>query len=168
MQEPLPPLNTERYHSIVRHRDKKTEAMGFAAQGTTRGRAAAFAMEGDKPRFTGTRSHCGKVGHDKDNCFQLLGFPDWWYSENRAAAKGGTKSTRGGKVAGRGRGNVANVVGQSSSSTSGQQIGDSDRNGVQLSDAQWQQFLGMLKPSHTNDTTTKHDGPQFEDSDWSR
>ncbi|KAL5823003.1 hypothetical protein ACOSQ4_020903 [Xanthoceras sorbifolium] len=176
MQEPLPPLNTafskalteERHHSIVRQGDKKAEAVGFAVQSSARGHGATPTKEGDKSRFTGTCSHCKKVGHDKDNCFQLLGFPDWWYSENRAAARGGGKYTRGGRGNGRGRGNVANAVGQSSGSTSGQQIGAPDRNGVQLSDAQWHHLLGMLKPSQPNDATPTHDGPQFEDPDWSR
>ncbi|XP_020249272.1 uncharacterized protein LOC109826663 [Asparagus officinalis] len=166
MQEPLPPLNTafskalteERHHSIVRQGDKKAEAVGFAVQGSARGRGAMPTKEGDKPRFAGTCSHCNKVGHDKANCFQLLGFPDWWYSENRAAARGGGKYTCGGRGNGRGRGNVANAVGQSSGSTSGQQIGAPDRNGVQLSDAQWQHLLGMLKPSQPNDATPTHDG----------
>lgn len=25
-----------------------------------------------------TFSHCGRCGHEKDNCWQLVGFPDWW------------------------------------------------------------------------------------------
>ncbi|KAH7568282.1 hypothetical protein JRO89_XS07G0271200 [Xanthoceras sorbifolium] len=173
MQEPLPPLNTafskalteERHHSIVRQGDKKAEAVGFAVQSSARGHGATPTKEGDKSRFTGTCSHCKKVGHDKDNCFQLLGFPDWWYSENRAAARGGGKYTRGGRGNGRGRGNVANAVGQSSGSTSGQQIGAPDRNGVQLSDAQWHHLLGMLKPSQPNDATPTHDG-KYKATQW--
>ncbi|KAL5797548.1 hypothetical protein ACOSQ2_002368 [Xanthoceras sorbifolium] len=173
MQEPLPPLNTafskaltkERHHSIVRQGDKKAEAVGFAVQSSARGHGATPTKEGDKSRFTGTCSHCKKVGHDKDNCFQLLGFPDWWYSENRAAARGGGKYTRGGRGNGRGRGNVANAVGQSSGSTSGQQIGAPDRNGVQLSDAQWHHLLGMLKPSQLNDATPTHDG-KYKATQW--
>ncbi|KAH7567201.1 hypothetical protein JRO89_XS07G0030900 [Xanthoceras sorbifolium] len=173
MQEPLPSLNTafskalteERHHSIVRQGDKKAEAVGFAVQSSARGHGATPTKEGDKSRFTGTCSHCKKVGHDKDNCFQLLGFPDWWYSENRAAARGGGKYTRGGKGNGRGRGNVANAVGQSSGSTSGQQIGAPDRNGVQLSDAQWHHLLGMLKPSQPNDATPTHDG-KYKATQW--
>jgi transposase InsO family protein len=174
MQEPLPPLNTvfskalteERHHSIVRQSDKK-EAVGFAVQGIARGRGAASAKEGDKPRFTGTCSHCNKVGHAKDNCFQLLGFPDWWYSENRAAARGGGggKYTRGGRSNGRGRGNMANAVGQSSGSTSDQYINAPDRNGVQLSDAQWHHLLGMLKTSPSNAVTPTHDG-KYKATQW--
>ncbi|KAH7569415.1 hypothetical protein JRO89_XS06G0157600 [Xanthoceras sorbifolium] len=173
MQEPLTPLNTafskalteERHHSIVHQGDKKAEAVGFAVQSSARGRGATPTKEGDKSRFTGTCSHCKKVEHDKDNCFQLLGFPDWWYSENRAAARGGGKYTRGGRGNGRGRGNVANAVGQSSGSTSGQQIGAPDRNGVQLSDAQWHHLLGMLKPSQPNDATPTHDG-KYKATQW--
>ncbi|KAH7565024.1 hypothetical protein JRO89_XS09G0112900 [Xanthoceras sorbifolium] len=158
-------LTEERHHSIVRHGDKKAEAVGFAVQSSARGRGATPTKEGDKSRFTGTCSYCKKVGHDKDNCFQLLGFPDWWYSENRAAARGGGKYTRGGRGNGRGRGNVANAVGQSSGSTSGQQIGAPDRNGVQLSDAQWHHLLGMLKPSQPNDATPTHDG-KYKATQW--
>lgn len=31
-------------------------------------------------------SHCGSLGHEKSNCWQLVGFPDWW--EERSSNRG--------------------------------------------------------------------------------
>lgn len=45
-------------------------------------------------------SHCGGSGHEKSNCWQLVGFPDWWEerSTNRASrggrGRGGSNSDR--------------------------------------------------------------------------
>ncbi|XP_074373551.1 uncharacterized protein LOC141713885 [Apium graveolens] len=94
MQDPLPSLNIvlnkaqtrERNHMLNRTSDKKNEVVGFAMQGTTRGRGTVRASERQKINVTCT--HCGKLGHGQDNCFELLGYPDWWYAENRAAARG--------------------------------------------------------------------------------
>lgn len=32
--------------------------------------------------------HCGKKGHKKETCFQILGYPDWW--EGKKVPTGGT------------------------------------------------------------------------------
>ena len=50
-----------------------------------------------------TCSHCGRRGHDKAGCWQLIGFPDWW--EDRPPNRGNNGSNRGAGRGGRGRGN---------------------------------------------------------------
>ena len=47
-------------------------------------------------------SNCGRSGHEKENCWQLVGFPDWW--EERTANRSGG-GNRGAYRGGRGRGN---------------------------------------------------------------
>ncbi|XP_073119854.1 uncharacterized protein [Henckelia pumila] len=84
MMDPLPSLNTvfakivteERHQSVARDHATNSDVVGFAAHGAARGK-------NDHPRSNGVCSHCGKRGHDQESCFQLVGFPDWWYSENR-------------------------------------------------------------------------------------
>jgi hypothetical protein len=46
--------------------------------------------DGERPFCT----HCNRLGHTKDDCHQLKGYPDWW-DENR---KGGRCRDRGGLV----------------------------------------------------------------------
>ena len=43
-------------------------------------------------------SHCGRRGHKKANCWQLVGFPDWW--EETPPARGDTRGGRGGRGCG--------------------------------------------------------------------
>lgn len=40
-------------------------------------------------------SHCGRSGHEKSNCWQLVGFPDWW--EERSTNRGDNRGSRGGR-----------------------------------------------------------------------
>ena len=40
-------------------------------------------------------SHCGRRGHEKANCWQRVGFPDWW--EETPQTRGDTRGGRGGR-----------------------------------------------------------------------
>ncbi|KAJ1697041.1 hypothetical protein LUZ63_005553 [Rhynchospora breviuscula] len=88
--DPLPSLNKvystviqeERHKSVVRGRDERSEAVGFAVQ----------ARKGEKPTCT----HCGKVGHELSQCFEIVGYPEGWGR--------GRRGGRGGRGTGRGRG----------------------------------------------------------------
>lgn len=50
-------------------------------------------------------SHCGRKGHEKANCWQLVGFPDWWEERPNRPENRGTQSSRGRGSSSRGRGN---------------------------------------------------------------
>ncbi|KAM7500569.1 hypothetical protein LguiA_024983 [Lonicera macranthoides] len=184
MMEPLPSLNTafakivteERHQTIARAHETKSDVVGFTAQGAARGRNLARGSE--RPRTNGVCSHCDNPGHDRENCFQLIGFPDWWYSENRTnggQGKGGGRFGRGGgRSAGRGsRRQVAHAAAASklAASTSYAQapLQESDRSGIPgLSDDQWATLVNMLNTSKGQSSSTeKLSGPHFEDSDWS-
>ncbi|XP_048633129.1 uncharacterized protein LOC106359481 [Brassica napus] len=100
----------EIYAKVVREeqrlnstKDRKSQqnAIGFTAktemdQATSRTGSAS----------SGRRSqcaHCRRTGHDKSNCWQLVGFPDWW-EERASSNRGNTRANRGGGRGGRGRG----------------------------------------------------------------
>lgn len=51
--------------------------------------------------------HCGKPGHEKNTCWQLIGYPEWTAERGGSRDRGGRGSSRG---QGRGRGNTANVA----------------------------------------------------------
>ncbi|XP_010412651.1 PREDICTED: uncharacterized protein LOC104698984 [Camelina sativa] len=40
-------------------------------------------------------SHCGCTGHEKRDCWQLVGFPDWWTEHNEKGPNGRGTSSRG-------------------------------------------------------------------------
>ncbi|KNA05415.1 hypothetical protein SOVF_190600, partial [Spinacia oleracea] len=172
MQDPLPSLNSvfskaltqERKDSLSRTTEKRNEAIGFATPGTSRNRGAMAGRGTDRPRSNSTCSHCGKFGHDQENCFELLGYPDWWYSENRAAARGKGRGSRGGRTgSSRGRGsNVANAATgrPTGSSTTVPPITESDRASIpSMSNEQWQLlFSSMMNSATANSSTAKLDG----------
>lgn len=42
-------------------------------------------------------SHCGRIGHDKTTCWQIVGFPEWWSDHTSGPGRGGRGSARGGR-----------------------------------------------------------------------
>ncbi|CAA7043921.1 unnamed protein product [Microthlaspi erraticum] len=44
-------------------------------------------------------AHCGRYGHEKKDCWQLVGFPEWWNERNNGFGRGGGRG-RGGRGAG--------------------------------------------------------------------
>ncbi|CAO2841663.1 unnamed protein product [Amaranthus hypochondriacus] len=175
MQDPLPSLNTvfskaiteERNNAISRSHDKKGEVVGFAMQGNSRGHSAIDSRGLDRPRSTTTCTHCHKVGHEQDTCFELLGYPDWWYAENRAASRGRGRGrgTRGGKSSG-GRSGRGPAVAHAThwnapSSSTNSSIGAGEHTGLSISTEQWQQLMGMftsLSNNNNNNYVAKLDG----------
>lgn len=54
-------------------------------------RSNSSLREGKPDKSHLTCSHCKRKGHTKDQCFQLLGYPDWWEGKRvTTAAFGGT------------------------------------------------------------------------------
>ena len=46
-------------------------------------------------------SHCGRTGHEKKDCWQIIGFPEWW-TECNGGGRGTSSRGRGGHGSGRG------------------------------------------------------------------
>ena len=64
-------------------------------------------------------THCKRSGHEASDCFQLVGYPDWWGDRPRDTKLAGRG--RGTIVGGRGRGGAlrANVAQATPGATSG-------------------------------------------------
>nr|KYP36806.1 hypothetical protein KK1_042044 [Cajanus cajan] len=128
-QDPLLNLNNiystlvqeERVHTVSRAKEERGEMMAFAVQTGTRTRDKGEGK--DKNTICG---HCHRSGHDSDNCFQILGYPDWWGDRPRGIGKGSGRGKSGQYnigSAGKGRGlikaNVAQVVAPIAGGSSG-------------------------------------------------
>ncbi|XP_073138193.1 uncharacterized protein [Henckelia pumila] len=170
MMDPLPSLNTvfakivteERHQSIARDHATNSDTVGFAVHGTARGRTG-------RPRSNGVCSHCDKPRHEQENCFQLVGFPDWWYSENRTngvQGRGGGRTGRGGgKSASKGgRGQVAHAT-ITSKPIAPTPVQESDRRGIAgLSDDQWATLVNLLNNSQGQSSSTEKLSGKFDSS----
>ncbi|CAA7039177.1 unnamed protein product [Microthlaspi erraticum] len=137
--DPLPSLG-EAYSKVVREeqrlasarlRETNQEVVGFA----TRRDESPVSARRDQSQSVDSHSevpasiirdkntlcgHCGRSGHEKKDCWQLVGFPEWWNERNAGSGRGGRG--RGGRGAGvnnfgRGRGQ-ANAAPATSSNAS--------------------------------------------------
>ena len=102
--------------------------------------------------------HCNREGHDKDTCYQLIGFSEWW-DDRRKGSRGpgrGGHEGRGGR-GGRGGGTgsqvtvCANAVQgggpEASNSNSGSNVQSSTQGLVGVSSDQAQQIVDLLTKS---------------------
>ncbi|CAA7047384.1 unnamed protein product [Microthlaspi erraticum] len=135
--DPLPTIG-EIYAKVVREeqrlnttrlREQQQEAVGFSTR--REDLSSSVRRESDSrsesPSSSSVRnrnsicSHCGRSGHEKKECWQLVGFPDWWIERNNSGSGRGGRG-RGGRGAGinnggRGRGQ-ANAAHATSSNAS--------------------------------------------------
>lgn len=83
-QDPLPTLN-KIYSTLVQEERLRT----VTRMAEERGEVMAFAVQSDFKRKEkgGTCSHCNRASHDSDNCFQVIGYPEWWGDRPRGPAK---------------------------------------------------------------------------------
>ncbi|KAJ3698018.1 hypothetical protein LUZ61_001723 [Rhynchospora tenuis] len=139
--DPFPTLNRvysmviqeERHKTVTRGREERSDAVGFAVQIN---KTESFQTKtGEKP----TCVHCGKIGHEISNCFEIIGYPEGWGR--------GRRGGRGGRGFGRGRGrgraqanavqSVNNIAQEGGASNSSSSVAG-------LSDAQVQQIKAIL------------------------
>ncbi|XP_057251842.1 uncharacterized protein LOC130591897, partial [Beta vulgaris subsp. vulgaris] len=164
MSDPLPTMNAA-YAKIIADERKQSVS---AAQEATSATSVGFSATGSASGRSSDRlecSHCKRVGHDKDHCYSLHGFPDG--GRGGRSGRGG-RGGRGGRSTGKGRGDFAGSVG-STARGANEQVSDSDRGSVPtLSDTQWKELLAALKGSKSGSASDNTKlGPQFEEPDWS-
>jgi len=104
-----------------------------------------------------TCSHCGRVGHEKKDCWQIVGFPEWWTDRNGGGRGSGSRG-RGGRGSGRGRDQSVTAHATSSNPTSL----------PEFTPAQLQALAQMIKGQPNNSSSDKLSGPFHEDFDWKR
>ncbi|CAA7015697.1 unnamed protein product [Microthlaspi erraticum] len=106
-------------------RETQTDAVGFATRRDSsmemvqQQLTAWNPQNKNKERSNLLCSHCGKTGHEKAFCWQIIGFPEW-VTERAGRGGGGRGASRGGRGSvslGRGRGQ-ANVAHATSSNAS--------------------------------------------------
>ncbi|XP_056862228.1 uncharacterized protein LOC108845038 [Raphanus sativus] len=136
-EDPLPDINNvysrvireEQHNNTARSKETKTDAIGFSVQ-TETPKSDSTQLAAVTTRFRDPNrmcSHCSKKGHDNTECFQLHGYPEWWYEQkNNASATGSTYGSsqrgRGGRFSnnsnrGRGRSNSARAVSHNTTTT---------------------------------------------------
>lgn len=102
-------IQEERHLSAMRN-DEKTPVLGMSA--TTQSPQAMTNAQAAAVRFAKNNSvcsHCGKQGHEASQCFQVIGYPEWW-GDKTAKPATGRGNDRGGRrrgqdiQGGRGRG----------------------------------------------------------------
>lgn len=96
-------IQEEGHRSIARDKDEREDAIGFSTQVVPK--AAAVRTK----ERVGTCKHCGKTGHEETECFQVIGYPDWWGDRPKGNNRGQSKERSGG-IYGRGRGAGSRVM----------------------------------------------------------
>ena len=115
-------IQEERHIQATREPQEKGGAVGFSASA-----AGAFKSQ------SSTCSHCGKTGHEKSQCYKIVGYPEWWNEPSSSTAGRGNSGRGRGSSRGRGRGrggpvsasHVSGAVTTASTTTSTPQLTDS-------------------------------------------
>ncbi|KAJ3699854.1 hypothetical protein LUZ61_003559 [Rhynchospora tenuis] len=147
--DPLPSLSKvysmvvqeERHRSVVRGRDERSEAVGFA-------------VRINKPEVNqqkgGTNekvvcTHCSKPGHDISRCFEIIGYPEGWVRGGR-----GVRGRGGGRSRGRGRISAHAVQGNNGSESQGFAGDVSQQKIPGLNEVQMKQIMAILNSSNAS------------------
>lgn len=170
--EPLPTLNRvystliqeERVKDMARTKDEREDIMALTTHTNfkTKGR-------GEVRDKSVTCTHCKRSGHGASDCFQLVGYPDWWGDRPRDSKPAG----RGNATGGRGRGgahrvNAVQLTPGTNSDVNREKQGvpalDSAQGVPALDSAQWASLLELLN-SHKANSVEKLTGKN-DDTSW--
>ncbi|KAG7551787.1 Reverse transcriptase RNA-dependent DNA polymerase [Arabidopsis thaliana x Arabidopsis arenosa] len=121
---PMPDL-AQAYAKVIREeqrlaaskkKEQQQEAIGFVARreesspvaSDVSGFATRFSPSGGRGsgRAALVCSNCGRTGHEKEFCWQIVGYPEWWTDRNKSGGGRGSNRGRGTSSgpSGRGRG----------------------------------------------------------------
>jgi len=83
----------ERVKTIAWGKDKRGDAMALAIRARGNGKDNTIVC-----------SHCKRTGHKPENCFALIGYPEWWGDRPRSNGKGESRGRAQPSQEGRGGG----------------------------------------------------------------
>ncbi|XP_020875624.1 uncharacterized protein LOC110226951 [Arabidopsis lyrata subsp. lyrata] len=170
--EPLPKLSQvyqrivreERQQTMTSNKEAAPEAVGFSVNTVGAGNTG-FSSTYQQREKDVTCTYCGKYGYAKVDCFQLLGYPEWWGErgrDNNERGRGRGRTGRGGGTVGRsgrgrgygGRANAvagvhANIVGGIQANSTRQPT-DFDRQSLpQLNNDQWTALMTLFQSQNS-------------------
>ncbi|KAF8046231.1 hypothetical protein N665_3932s0002 [Sinapis alba] len=161
-RSPVQPL--EEVYNIVRQEEdlrtsgeERSEVTAFVAQTKTRFRGES----------TGVCKHCNRSGHASENCYAVIGYPEWWGDRPRSRTlqgRGRVGSSGSSSSGGRGRGQAyANCVNVPSHDTQNKTqanfvLTDQDRDGVSgLTEQQWCSLKNIINGTAKSKSLRKKD-----------
>lgn len=173
---PLPGL--EEVYNIVRQEEdmvnnrssneERTDVTAFAVQMRPRSEVISekFANS-EKLQNKKLCTHCNRGGHSPENCFVLIGYPEWWGDRPRGKSNSNGSTSRGrgrfgpGFNGGQPRPTYVNVVMTGpfpSSEHVNRVITDSDRDAVSgLTDEQWRGVVKLLNAGRSDNKSNAHE-----------
>ncbi|XP_010495389.1 PREDICTED: uncharacterized protein LOC104772479 [Camelina sativa] len=140
----------ETHLNTTRRTEGKNSVIGFSATATSI----------TKSNTSMTCTHCGRTGHEKQQCFKLVGYPEWWGEQltlGRGHSSRGRGSVRGRNRGGRG-GYSAHQVGLLGSHPAISHITDvstsstSDSGIPNLTQSQWNSIANFVTSKKQNNT----------------
>ncbi|CAL9235088.1 unnamed protein product, partial [Arabidopsis halleri] len=130
--DPLPDLATV-YQKVIREeqrlkaarvREQGSEAVGFVAKKDVSQESLAMVARFEASSGQSQRrvvcSNCGRTGHEKANCWQLVGFPEWYTERGKSSTRGASRGRGGyhGDMSGGGRGRGTHTAHATTSNSS--------------------------------------------------
>ncbi|XP_020867402.1 uncharacterized protein LOC110224763 [Arabidopsis lyrata subsp. lyrata] len=101
-------IREEQRNFVAKAREQQQDAVGFVAR---RDSFSSGSSAGDQRLESSGRersllcSNCGRTGHEKAFCWQLIGYPEWMSDRNnRSGGRGGAAGRGRGRGTGRGHG----------------------------------------------------------------
>lgn len=160
---PIQPLE-EVYNTVRQEEDMKInsirneeapEVTAYAVHNKSR---QTFARNED-PDKNIVYKHCHRLGHASENCFAVIGYPEWWGEHPRSKTMQGRGRGGGSIVASVGRGrnvsyaNVVHVPNIPTQEHANYVVTDKDRDGVSgLSESQWRTLVNLLNGGASSST----------------
>ena len=144
-------IREERHRVVARTKeDRQENAVSFAVRTNRPGQYGVPILD----KSTLLCSICHKQGHEAKDCFQVIGYPDWWKEKNKSTGLGGS-SRRAGGNSGRGRQLDSSISQQARALAVNAQVGSitsgasrcagKEISGLPgLSSEQWTTLLNML------------------------
>lgn len=133
-------IQEERHLQATRETQEKSGVVGFFVSAAVMSKQSVIC------------SHCGRVGHEKSQCFKIVGYPEWYHEQTPS---GRVSSGRGrGSNRGRVRGRGSQISANQASSTviaSQTQTGDDTAPGIPpLTPTQWSSLASFLEKRKGN------------------